>query len=49
MIIVQEAYRTTNKFDKKRKSSCYVIINTLNAQNKERLFKTTIEMWSSNI
>jgi hypothetical protein len=38
-IKVQEAYRTPNKWDQKRKSSCHIIIKTLNAQNKERILK----------
>ena len=35
IIKVQESYRTPNKWDQKRKSSCHPIIKTLNAQNKE--------------
>ena len=31
-IKVQEAYRTPNKWDQKRKSSHHIIIKTLNAQ-----------------
>jgi hypothetical protein len=38
-IKVHEAYRTPNRFNQKRKSSHYIIIKTLNAQNKERIFK----------
>jgi hypothetical protein len=38
-IKVQEAYRTANKWDQKRKSSCDIIIKTLNPQNKERILK----------
>jgi hypothetical protein len=34
---VQEAYRTPNKWDQKRKFSCHIIIKTLNTQNKERI------------
>jgi hypothetical protein len=34
-IKVQEAYRTPNKWDQKRKCSCHIIIKTLNAQSKE--------------
>jgi hypothetical protein len=30
-INVQEAYRTPNKWNQKRKSSCHIIIKTLNA------------------
>jgi hypothetical protein len=32
---VQEAYRTPNRLDQKRKSSCHIVIKTMNAQNKE--------------
>jgi hypothetical protein len=38
-IKVQEAYRTPNKWDQKRKSSCHIIIKILNTQNKERILK----------
>ena len=35
----QEAYRTPNRLDqKKKKSPCHIIIKTLNIQNKERIF-----------
>ena len=36
-IKVQEAYRTPNKWDQKRKSCCHIIIKMLNAQKKERI------------
>jgi hypothetical protein len=42
-IKVQEAYRTPNKWDQKRKSSCYIRIKTLTAQNKERILKSARE------
>ena len=42
-IKVQEAQRTPNKWDQKRKSSCPIIIKTLNAQNKERILKAAME------
>lgn len=42
-INVQEDYRTPNGLDQKRKSSCYIIIKTLNAQNNERLLKSVRE------
>jgi hypothetical protein len=32
---LEEAYRTLTKLDEKRKSSRYIIIKTLNIQNKE--------------
>jgi DNA-directed RNA polymerase beta subunit len=38
-INVQEAYRISNRLDKKRKTSHYIIIKALNAQNKERILK----------
>jgi hypothetical protein len=31
---IQEAYRTPNRLDQKRNSSCQIIIQTPNAQNK---------------
>ena len=36
---LQEACRTPNKWDQKRKSSHHIIIKTLNTQNKERILK----------
>jgi hypothetical protein len=42
-IKVQEAYRTPNKWDQKRKSSCHMSIKTLNAQSKERILKAARE------
>jgi hypothetical protein len=42
-LYIQEAYRITNKLDQKRKSSCHIIIRTLNLQNKERILKTARE------
>jgi hypothetical protein len=42
-IKVQEAYRTPNKWDQKRKSSPHIIIKTLNAQKKERILKAASE------
>jgi hypothetical protein len=38
-INVQEACRTPNRLDQKRKSSLHIIIKTLNAENKERILK----------
>jgi hypothetical protein len=40
---IQEAYRTPNRLDQKRNSSCYSIIKTQNAQNKERVLKAERE------
>ena len=31
---IQEAYRTPNRLDPKRKSPCHIIVKTLNIQNK---------------
>jgi hypothetical protein len=33
-INIQEAYKTSNRFDQKRNSSCHIIVKTSNAQNK---------------
>lgn len=43
VIKVQEAYRTTNKWDQKRKSFNHIIIKTLNAQSRERILRATRE------
>ena len=42
-IKVQEAYRTPNRLDQKRKSPHHIIIKTLNIQNKERILKAARE------
>jgi hypothetical protein len=42
-IKVQEAYRTPNKWDQKRKSSLHIIIKTLNSKSKERILKAARE------
>jgi hypothetical protein len=34
-INLQEAYRTPNRLEQKRKSSCHIIIKRVNAQNTE--------------
>jgi hypothetical protein len=39
LIITQEGYRTPNRLDQKRNSSCHIIVKTPNAQNKERILK----------
>ena len=39
-IKIQEAYRTPNKWDQKRKSSHHIFIKILNAQSKERILKS---------
>ena len=36
---LQEAYRTPNRLDQKRNSSCHIIIKTPNALNKEKILK----------
>jgi hypothetical protein len=38
-INMQHPYRTPNRRDKKRNSSCHIIVKTQNAQNKERILK----------
>jgi hypothetical protein len=40
---VQEAYRTPDSLDQKRKFSLFLIIKTLNVPNKERILKTVRE------
>jgi hypothetical protein len=42
-IKIQKAYRTPNKWDQKRKSSCHITIKMLNAQSKERILKSASE------
>jgi hypothetical protein len=42
-INIQEAYRTLNRLDHKRKSSLHIIIKTMNAHNKERILKAIRE------
>jgi hypothetical protein len=42
-IKVQQAYRTPNKLNQKRKSSQHIIIKTLNAENKEIILKSVQE------
>jgi hypothetical protein len=44
---IQEAYRTPNRLDQKRNSSCHIIIKTSNAQNKERLLKAIMETYGT--
>jgi len=43
LINIQEAFRTPNRLDQKRNSSCHIIVKTPNAQNKERILKTVRE------
>jgi hypothetical protein len=40
---IQEAYRTTNRLNQKRNSSCHIIVKTPNVQNKERILKAIRE------
>jgi hypothetical protein len=40
---IQEAYRTPNRLDQKRNSSCHIIIITPNEQNKEKILKAVRE------
>jgi len=42
-INIQEAYRTPNRLNQKRNSSCHIIVKTPNAQNKERILKAGME------
>jgi hypothetical protein len=42
-INIQGAYRTPNRWDQKRNSSCHIVIKTPNAQNKERILKAVME------
>ena len=48
-IIAQEAYRTPNRVDHKRKSPCHIIIKTPNIQNKEKNIKSSKGKRPSNI
>jgi hypothetical protein len=36
---IQKAYRTPNRLDQKRNSFCHIIIQTPNAQQKDRILK----------
>ena len=41
---IQEAYRTPNYLNQKKKKSCHhIIVKTPNAQNKERILKAVRE------
>jgi phosphopantetheine adenylyltransferase len=42
-INIQEAYRTLNRLEQKRKSSHHIITKTLNVQIKERILKSVRE------
>jgi hypothetical protein len=42
-INIQEAFRTPNRLDHKRNSSCHIIVKIPNAQNKERILKAVME------
>ena len=42
-INIEEVYRTPNRLDEKRNSSCDIIVKTPNSQNKERILKTVRE------
>jgi hypothetical protein len=46
---IQEGYRTPNRLDQKRNSSCHIIIKTPNALNKERILKAVRGERSNNI
>jgi hypothetical protein len=47
-INIHGTYRIPSSLDQKRKSSCHIIIRTLNAQNKEGILKTARGKKSSN-
>jgi hypothetical protein len=36
---IQDAYRTPNRMDQKRNSSCHIMVKTPNTENKERILK----------
>jgi hypothetical protein len=38
-INIQETYRSPNRLEQKRNSSCHIVVKTPNAQNKERVLK----------
>jgi hypothetical protein len=40
---IQEAYRTPNRLDQKRNSSCHMIVKTPNVHNKEKNIKSVRE------
>jgi hypothetical protein len=40
---IQEAYRTPNRLNQKRNSSCHIIVKIPNALNKERILKAVRE------
>jgi hypothetical protein len=40
---IQKVYRTPNRLDQKRNSSCHIIIKTPKALNKERILKAVRE------
>jgi hypothetical protein len=40
---IKETYKTPNRLDQKRNSSCHIIIKTPNVQNKERILKAVRE------
>jgi hypothetical protein len=40
---IQEVYRISNRLDRKRNFSCYIIIKTPNTLNKERVLKAVRE------
>jgi hypothetical protein len=48
-INIQEVYRTPNRLDQKRNSSCHITIKISNALNKKRILKPVRKKMSSNI
>jgi hypothetical protein len=48
-INIQEDYRIPYRLDQNRNSSCHIIVNTPNVQNKERILKAVREKRSNNV
>jgi hypothetical protein len=48
-INIQEAYRTQNRLNQKKKSPCNIRIKTLSVQKIERILKVARERGPSNI
>jgi hypothetical protein len=48
-INIQEAYRAPNRVEQKKKSSCYMIIKTVNVQNKENILTAIGGGWAGEM
>jgi hypothetical protein len=46
---IQEAYRTPNRLDQKKNSPYHITVKKLNAQNKERILKSSKGKSSSHM